>query len=500
MNPTKEQQTAVNMAANGKDCKVTAYAGAGKTSTLKLIGNTLSPKNGMYLAFNKAIATEAQSKFDTNVNCRTFHSLAYTSVPRWLTAKLKNQRTMPNDLAKNLGLRGYNAPVSIHKQRTGKDQTRIFDAKDQANTVLKAIGLFCRSIDKTVNTAHVKKVLPDWIESGYAESMASSLLPHAQNYWQDILKQGGRHKLEHDHYLKFWALTDPVIRTDFILFDEAQDADPIMLDVLSRQNAQVVYVGDRHQQIYGFRGAVNAMQSLNIAETRLSQSFRFGQNIAGVANTILFNVLNENIPLRGLESIADSVGEISPKHADAFLHRTNASALNKLLELYAIGRRPKLEVDTATLKNQVEDAKRLQEGFKVNKGSIFDGFNSWPEVLVYVEELPQSDLTPLVSLINNYEVNAILHALDRSNDTDYDCVVSTAHKSKGLEFPKVILGDDFFWKKSPKHGEEIITQDEARLLYVAATRAQRQLDITNLEDLFQAIKPKKANLFLKELL
>jgi superfamily II DNA/RNA helicase len=39
MNPTIEQQHAIDMALHGQSCKVTAYAGAGKTSTLKLIGN-----------------------------------------------------------------------------------------------------------------------------------------------------------------------------------------------------------------------------------------------------------------------------------------------------------------------------------------------------------------------------------------------------------------------------------------------------------------------------
>ena len=59
----------------------------------------------------------------------------------------------------------------------------------------------------------------------------------------------------HDGYLKLWALGRPKLAADFVLLDEAQDSNPVMLDVLSRQAAQVVYVGDRHQQIYQWRGA-----------------------------------------------------------------------------------------------------------------------------------------------------------------------------------------------------------------------------------------------------
>ena len=50
--------------------------------------------------------------------------------------------------------------------------------------------------------------------------------------------------------------------------------------------------------------------------------------------------------------------------------------------------------------------------------------------------------------------------------------MTTAHKSKGLEFNKVKLGGDYFYKEAVSEGEKPLTPDEARLLYVAATRAK----------------------------
>ena len=49
--PTDEQLAALNMAMDHKSFKVVAYAGAGKTTTLKLIGERLRGR-GLYLAFN----------------------------------------------------------------------------------------------------------------------------------------------------------------------------------------------------------------------------------------------------------------------------------------------------------------------------------------------------------------------------------------------------------------------------------------------------------------
>ncbi len=260
-----------------------------------------------------------------------------------------------------------------------------------------------------------------------------------------------------------------------------------MLNVLSKQRAQVIYVGDRHQQIYAFRGAVNAMQSLDIAETRLSQSFRFGENIADLANKILFNVLDEEIPLRGFEKIDSHVGEVTDMVAGAFIYRTNAAALSNMVELVKIGREPRLEVDTGSLINNIEDAKKVKSGIKVHDGSVFEGFNNWEEVTEYTEEVTGNDLKPLVSLINKVGENALIDALLKSNSSDFDCIVTTAHKSKGLEFNKVKLGGDFFYKETVSDGEKIITEDEARLLYVAATRAKKQLDISALNPLFKII-------------
>jgi len=487
MNPTIEQQHAIDMAMQGQSCKVTAYAGAGKTSTLKLIGNAKYNQHGMYLAFNKAIATEAQSKFNHNVKCKTFHSLAYNSVPRWLTNKLKNRRLMSNQLAYRHNLENYHVPVALVKQRGEDDKKRLFNSKHMANAMLNAVGYFCRSNYDSIQMAHVYAALPDWMDDTYRAELANVLLPKAYDYWGDILNPTGVNKLEHDHYLKYWALSNPVINSDFILFDEAQDADPIMLNVLSKQQAQVIYVGDRHQQIYAFRGAVNAMQSLEIAETRLSQSFRFGENVADLANKILFNVLDETIPLRGFEQIDSSVGNVRDEVADAFIYRTNAAALSNMVELVKIGREPRLEVDTASLLKNIQDAQKVKSGIKVHDGSVFEGFSNWEEVIEYTEEVSGNDLKPLVSLINSVGEAALIEALMKSNSSDFDCVVTTAHKSKGLEFNKVKLGGDFFYKEAAAPGEKVLSEDEARLLYVAATRAKKELDISALNPLFKAI-------------
>ena len=107
--------------------------------------------------------------------------------------------------------------------------------------------------------------------------------------------------LGHDGYFKLWSLSQLHLDYDFILLDEAQDSNPALLSVLSAQTVPVVFVGDRYQQIYQWRGAVNAMESLKTADVAsLTTSFRFGQGIANVATKIL-SVLDASVRVNGID-------------------------------------------------------------------------------------------------------------------------------------------------------------------------------------------------------
>ena len=59
-----------------------------------------------------------------------------------------------------------------------------------------------------------------------------------------------------------------------------QDLTPACIDILMRQTAPKILVGDPNQQIYSFRGAVNAMSLVQGSKVHyLTQSFRFGPQV-----------------------------------------------------------------------------------------------------------------------------------------------------------------------------------------------------------------------------
>jgi hypothetical protein len=80
-----------------------------------------------------------------------------------------------------------------------------------------------------------------------------------------------------------------------------------------------------------------------------------------------------------------------------------------------------------------------------------------------------------------------------SYEGESDVTVSTAHKSKGLEWDRVRMGDDFFVpREDPKTGELVWPDDadgEHKLAYVAVTRARKELDPGVLDYVFEHTDP-----------
>lgn len=77
-------------------------------------------------------------------------------------------------------------------------------------------------------------------------------------------------------------------------------------------------------------------------------------------------------------------------------------------------------------------------------------------------------------------------ASDLASGGTIDVTVSTAHKSKGLEWDKVKIGDDF---RGPKLNEatdeiEMPSEEELRVAYVAVTRAAKEIDAGSLGYVF----------------
>lgn len=476
---TPEQQAIVDVANSfGSVLVIEAGAGAGKTSTLRVLCDVLRGR-GQYTAFNNPLVAESKEKFEgTRTACNTTHSLAFRAVGKKYAHRLNGPRVRSEEIAKMLGIEKYELTVDIENDGEKEKVVKILPAWLLAGQVIGALRRFSQSADEKIDRTHFRYIdgidLPD--DNGgrtYTNNrkVVEYLVPYAEAAWKDICNVDGKMPFNHDYYVKIWQLNNPVISADFILLDEAQDTAPVMLDILKQQTVPVILVGDSAQQIYEWRGAVNAMASFPKAtRLTLSQSFRFGQLIADVANAVL-NTLEHgtDLRIRGFDKINSVVSPIeSPR---AILCRTNAVAVATLLEGIANGKRPFLVGGGADVTSFVEAASRLQKGESVSHPDLAC-FSSWKEVQEYVKLDEGEDLKLMVKLIDQFGAEKILDALrNMPEEEKADFVVSTAHKSKGRQWKSVKLAMDF--PTVSKCGDA-----DKKLLYVAVTRAQEHLDVS----------------------
>lgn len=479
LSPTAEQLAILDLFAKGGDVGVEAGAGTGKTSTCIMLAESDANRRGQYVAFNKAIVVEASTKMPANVAANTMHSLAYRAKGTVYAHRLNAPRMRSAALARALRVE----PIFLDVAGTRKPLQPGY----LASLTMRAVTRFCQSADDKPSGKHVPYVdgidlpTPEGRRTFYNNNIvASALEPVIARAWEDVKNPHGQLPFRHDHYLKLWQLDAPYIAADFILYDEAQDADPVQLAIVAAQDhAQVVYVGDSQQQIYDWRGAINALAGIDGERAFLSQSFRFGGEIAQHANRILER-LGAELRLSGLHSLTGRVGPL--EKCDAILTRTNAKAMSHVLRMI----REEQPVHLMGGGGELLSFARASDDLRNNGWTSHPElacFTSWGEVQDYVANDPQgSELKLLVELVDEYGTDVIEEALGKTTPEGPGVVtVSTAHKAKGREWDRVKLADDFE-PKPPRADteaeEQAITASELRLLYVAVTRARREVDST----------------------
>ncbi|MBP1749540.1 MAG: F-box helicase 1-like [Deltaproteobacteria bacterium] len=437
----------------GLTLNVIAFAGTGKTTTLLEYSKARPQMRFLYVAFNKSVRAEAQRKFLGNVTCHTSHSLAYQAMGTAYRSKLTNSSLSLQAVKSALGL----------------------DTYLQAKTVVATLQNFLVSGDPDLGQNHIQ-----W-PPATDRSNQDFYIDKAKELWSAMRDPNNRKiSMLHDGYLKLFQLSMPQLEYDCILLDEAQDTNPVVADMILSQSCAKILVGDPHQQIYAFRGARDVMQKMEADATLyLTYSFRFGQEIASLANAVLRNFKGEKNELKGVGPLTGP----SDREDHAIVARTNATLFDKAVTLSDSSKIAFLGGIEGYRFDEICDVYKLYSG---NIQQIVDptirSFQSFSALKKYADEAEDSQMNAVCRVVVKYGhsiprlVEKIRNAAVDREQADF--VLATAHKAKGAEFSKTRICDDFneFVKGGKPVKPSDIGADEVNLLYVTVTRAKNSID------------------------
>lgn len=499
--PSQYQQDIFKWIESGSgDGFVQAVAGSGKTTTLVEGAKRLKNSKALFLAFNKSIADNLSNKLSQNMEARTFHSLGNSCLFKMLGAtqpvdeyKYRNLATKESQkILTKLKSSDKNhlgeASLNLHENTIAKQLTDLVhfamvtltDPSDR-NATLNMIRHFGIDID------FEQPVIFDELLSAATRIIASG---------EELAQNAKIIDFDDMVYLPVkWNLKVP--KYDWIFVDEAQDLSKAQLQLALRargQGGRILFVGDKHQAIYGFAGANcdsvdEIIKETGAEELPLSICYRCPTSHLNLAREIVPHIESRpDAPAGTLETIKlDKLYSIV-QEGDLILSRTTAPLVDLCIELISkkIPARVRGRDIGTSITSLAQDISQIS------------GF-TYSELPKYVKDWEQQKLEKLQSNPDNegkiqslrdrcqsiiacYEgfnclsIEKLCNRLERLFSDDRPGVMlSTIHRAKGLQNRRVMILDydrlPLKWLEQKSHELE----QEWNLKYVALTRAEEAL-------------------------
>jgi superfamily I DNA/RNA helicase len=464
-----EQQAIIKSKAKRK--VVYARAGTGKTTTVMSYAKNRHDKKVLYIVYNKSMSSEFERKMASwkldNVEARTVHSLAFSR------SELTKRTKVVNFIA-----------YSDFKEIIGRNVQF-----EHYRKVMDGLAMFCNSTLENINEVELSPFV------------ARELL---REFWQKIVT--GNSPITHDVYLKHYALSHPDLSDeyDLVMLDEAQDANPVMAQLLEHLTCELVIVGDPEQQIYSWRGAKNIMRTFDGEIFSLSKSWRFNHEIADFANQFL-GYKDSSPKLSGIDRPA--IHYAPPAH----ICRTVAGAIEYARNVFDEDPTKQIiwngGIESYRLADVLDVWHLRHSRYElIRNKKLLKDFSDWDSYQTGADNANDYSMRWNIKLIEDSikqgeNLADIIKQLERNAlqkqgkpDPENSIIITTAHRSKGLEFPSISIQNDFVnviddmqqvyenlnSSNPTKHQKGCADFDrldeEVNLMYVTITRTQTFFD------------------------
>ena len=489
--PSKYQAAFLKWIREGSgNASLIAVAGAGKTTTLQAATFEM-PKGttGYAVVFNKKNADELRDRFPKHVACGTFHSF-------WMRACMSNMRNVSVESKKVDYI-----ILDVLPTEEVTDDRRIVIPK------LRSYVPFIRRLVGFAKNAGVGSILPEEPETyleilehhGTIDEIGPSVNIDELIDWTRkvlIASNDNQTMIDFDDMLYLPLMNNwGIERRDFVFVDEAQDSNAVQRELVKRmakRDGRIIFVGDPHQAIYGFRGATNdamAIISRHFATTELplTVSYRCPRAVVRQAKQYVNHIeAHDSAPEGEVVRLNNGIPRSLLTRETAILCRVTSALVTLAYAIIAqripcriLGREigMKLVVLIQKMKaDSIEDLAGKLEAWRDRQHSLAEKKND--DAIARNADDQCDSLMSILQATNPRVINDLILEIESifsdTRDVSSMLTLATVHKAKGLEWPTVIIIRPD-WLPWPFAKKEWQIEQEHNLAYVAVTRSKNKL-------------------------
>jgi superfamily I DNA/RNA helicase len=493
--PSKYQQALFDWIVQGQGSAIVeAVAGSGKTTSMVQALNLIDPKKSiLFLAFNKSIAEELKTRAPKHVACMTMNSLGHRAVMKQFgKVELDTKKTsqiiegMIEDKLLTEGEANLNWSIIVKLVAVAKSTGLVPKSMPELTTLL-------------ADTPETWDQLIAYFDIEFPNQEVPDAGSSTRNRVIDLARIALERSIQVTDVIDFNdQLYFPVIyglplpQHDWVFVDEAQDISAIQRTLLGKalkKGGRLVAVGDPKQAIYAFRGAdSNSLNSIaktfNCISLPLSISYRCPKAVVRAAQAIVSYIEPADTAPEGLVADLGLVNTTMFKVKDMVVCR-NTAPLVRLAYMLISAKVPAKVMGRDIGEGLASLVKKLKAR-SINE--LTQKLETWKnrEIEKLLKKDPEASLDPIedrftclscfIECSGAVDVDGLLRAINSMFGESSGGVVtlSTIHKAKGLEAERVFILDVWrlpsFYAKLPHQLEQ-----EYNLLYVAITRAQKEL-------------------------
>ena len=474
---------------------VEAVAGGAKTSTgeeaiCRLLESGYDGKIGFF-AFGKDIARELEERMPPSVDCSTTHSLGFKTCRFRLGGKIRVEKYKLEQ-----AMRETVFPDPTWGAERGED---VEDPYIIERTMCRKLIPLLKNTLSDPTPQAIMAVMEryglltafDWDGPEWDKVRPEVIAPACEKVL-DWCKEN-THIVDFDDMIWLPVVKElPPLYYSLIFVDETQDLNKCQIEFIKRcvgNRGRVIAVGDRHQSIYGFRGAdtdaiPNVIEGFNAEVLPLSVTYRCDRAIVNNAKPLVPHLESRQDAGEGeVLNMAEDASYAMMQEGDMVLCRVNAPLLSGAFRLIkrgmkAIVRGRDIGEQLVVLIKKLTKGNANSVAFLQNNLDIYRQRES--ERLAKKESALQTVLDRCdcieVLMEGAGSVNEVIAKVESIfSDERQGVVFSTVHKAKGLESDRVFILHPEKMPLPLKDAQDWELIQERNIKYVAITRARHTL-------------------------